>query len=72
MQRVLIGLALALFVIAPVTRGSAQPNSSLTETDIQRLQTAVADARADVDRARAATSSWRRRCRRSSTIWLTR
>ena len=53
MQRVLIGLALALFVIAPVTRGSAQPNSSLTETDIQRLQTAVADARADVDRARA-------------------
>ena len=53
MQRVLIGLALALFVIAPATRGWAQPNSSLTDTDIQRLQTAVADARADVDRARA-------------------
>ena len=53
MQRVLIGLALALFVIAPATRGWAQLNSSLTDTDIQRLQTAVADARADVDRARA-------------------
>jgi hypothetical protein len=53
MQRVLIGLVLALFVIAPATRGWAQPSSSLTDTDIQRLRTAVADARADVDRARA-------------------
>ena len=53
MQRVLIGLALALFVIAPASRGWAQPSSSLTDTDIQRLRTAVADARADVDRVRA-------------------
>jgi hypothetical protein len=53
MQRVLIGLALALFVIAPATGGWAQPSSSLTDTDIQRLRTAVADARADVDRVRA-------------------
>jgi hypothetical protein len=52
MQRVLIGFALALFVIAP-SRGWAQPSSSLTDTDIQRLRTAVADARADVDRVRA-------------------
>ena len=53
MQRVLIGLLLALFVIAPATRGRAQPDSSLTDTDIERLRTAVADARADVDRVRA-------------------
>ena len=53
MQRVPIGLALALFVIAPASRGWAQPSSSLTDTDIQRLRTAVADARADVDRVRA-------------------
>jgi hypothetical protein len=53
MQRVLIGLLLALFVIAAATRGRAQPASSLTDTDIERLRTAVADARADVDRVRA-------------------
>jgi hypothetical protein len=51
-QRVLIAIAVALLVIAPAA-GSAQTSSSLSDSDIQRLRTAVVDARGDVDRARA-------------------
>lgn len=53
MHRVLFGLALALFVIAPATRGWTQSSSSLTDTDIQRLRTAITDARADVDKVQS-------------------
>jgi hypothetical protein len=53
MHRLLFGLALALFVITPATRGWAQSSSSLTDTDIQRLRTAITDARADVDKVQS-------------------
>jgi hypothetical protein len=56
MPRLVSGLAFALalsVVLAPSAAAARQPaQASLTESDIQRLKTAVADARVDVDRAK--------------------
>jgi hypothetical protein len=51
MSRFVSGLALALALMAGMARPAAA-QSALTDADIQRLQTAVADARADIDRLR--------------------
>jgi hypothetical protein len=44
--------AVCLLFLAPAGL-AAQSSSSLTETDLQRLRTAVADTRAEIDRAKA-------------------
>jgi hypothetical protein len=50
MHRFLSSLALAMAVILGSTMPIAAQSSSLTDNDIQRLQLAISDARADVDR----------------------
>jgi type II secretory pathway pseudopilin PulG len=55
MHRVLSGLALAMAVILGSTTPTAA-QASLTENDIQRLQLAISDARADVDRLGSSNS----------------
>lgn len=55
MSRLVSGLAFALalsVVFAPSAAARQSSQASLTDTDVQRLKTAVADARVDVDRAK--------------------
>lgn len=55
MQRLVTGLALAMALFVTAARPATAQNA-LTDSDILRLRTAVADARADVDRMRVRDS----------------
>jgi hypothetical protein len=58
MQRLVSSLAVAVAVLVGLALpAAAQSSGSLTDADIQRLRTAVADARDDIDQFRAKDSS---------------